>query len=164
MPGHHAAYSCPLLPLRCPGHDPGQTDRHDHTKKTSVGNGYTAHPKPCASFSYILGLAYFLGRAFQVSPDVLIPRPETEALVQQIIQENPQAGLRILDLGTGSGCIAITLQQELAQATVHAVDIDKAALRMTQTNAQKFGATLHLIQADIFHDPLPAQHWGPHRQ
>lgn len=108
---------------------------------------------------YVLGEAPFLGRDFQVSPAVLIPRPETEALVQYIIDKNPQAGARVLDIGTGSGCIAITLQQALSQATVHALDVAPEALYMAQINAKRLGATVHFIQADILHERLPAQHW-----
>lgn len=108
---------------------------------------------------YVLGKAPFLGRDFRVSPAVLIPRPETEALVQYIVDKNPQAGARVLDIGTGSGCIAITLQQELSQATVHALDVDPAALHIAQTNAQRLGAIVHFIQADILYEPLPAQRW-----
>lgn len=108
---------------------------------------------------YILGEAPFLGRDFRVSPAVLIPRPETEALVQYIIDKNPQAGTRVLDIGTGSGCIAITLQQALPQATVHALEVDPEALHIAQINAKKLGATVHFIQADILHEPLPAQQW-----
>lgn len=108
---------------------------------------------------YVLGEAPFLGRAFQVSPAVLIPRPETEALVQYIIDKNPQSGARVLDIGTGSGCIAITLQQELSQTTVHAVEVDPAALHMAQNNAKRLGAKVHFIQADILREPLPAQSW-----
>ncbi len=108
---------------------------------------------------YVLGKAYFLGRAFQVSPAVLIPRPETEALVQYIVDKNPQTGAHVLDIGTGSGCIAITLQQELSQATVHALDVDPAALHIAQTNAQRLGATVHFMQADILYEPLPTQRW-----
>jgi release factor glutamine methyltransferase len=108
---------------------------------------------------HVLGEAHFLGRDFQVSPAVLIPRPETEALVQYIIDENPQVGPHVLDIGTGSGCIAITLQQALSQATVHALEIDPEALKIAQINAKRLGATVHFIQADILHEPLPAQHW-----
>ncbi|MFM2428326.1 MAG: hypothetical protein RL012_210 [Bacteroidota bacterium] len=108
---------------------------------------------------HVLGEAHFLGRDFQVSPAVLIPRPETEALVQYIIDENPQVGPHVLDIGTGSGCIAITLQQALSQATVHALEIDPEALQIAQINAKRLGATVHFIQADILHEPLPAQHW-----
>jgi release factor glutamine methyltransferase len=108
---------------------------------------------------YVLGEALFLGRNFQVSPAVLIPRPETEALVQYIVDKNPQEGARVLDIGTGSGCIAITLQQELLQATVHALEIDPEALHMAKINAQRLGAIVHFIQADILHEPLPAERW-----
>jgi release factor glutamine methyltransferase len=108
---------------------------------------------------YVLGEAPFLGRNFRVSPAVLIPRPETETLVQYIVDQNPPTGVRVLDIGTGSGCIAITLQQELSQATVYALDVDPEALHVAKTNAQRLGATVHFIQADILHELLPAQHW-----
>jgi|688.fasta_scaffold78506_3 release factor glutamine methyltransferase len=108
---------------------------------------------------YVLGEAPFLGRDFKVSPAVLIPRPETESLVQYIIDNNPQVGARILDIGTGSGCIAITLQQELSQATVHALEVDPEALHIAQINAKRLGATVQFIQADILQETLPTQHW-----
>jgi release factor glutamine methyltransferase len=108
---------------------------------------------------YVLGGALFLGRNFQLSPAVLIPRPETESLVQYIVDQNPQTGARVLDIGTGSGCIAITLQQELSQTTVYALDVDPEALCVAKTNAQRLGAAVHFIQVDILHDPLPAQYW-----
>jgi len=108
---------------------------------------------------YVLGATSFLGRTFQVNPTVLIPRPETEEMVQAILQENRAPGLRVLDIGTGSGCIAITLQQALPQATVYALDIDPGALRTAQANAQRLGATLQWLQQDILHQALPAQRW-----
>lgn len=108
---------------------------------------------------YILGEAPFLGRDFQVSPAVLIPRPETEELVYHIIQENPQPRLAILDIGTGSGCIAITLQKVLIAARVDALDISQPALAVAQANAQRWQAAIHLIQADILQDTLPTQCW-----
>ena len=108
---------------------------------------------------YILGKAHFLGRDFCVNPSVLIPRPETEELVQRIIEVHKEPGLRVLDLGTGSGCIAITLQQELYRAIVHALDIDPEALRTAQINAQRLGAALHWMQADMLKESLPDQCW-----
>lgn len=108
---------------------------------------------------YILGEAPFLGRDFKVSPAVLIPRPETEELVYHIIQESPQPGLAILDIGTGSGCIAITLQKALTAARIDALDISQKALDIAQANAQRWRADIGLIQADILHDRLPNQHW-----
>ncbi|MEM7055407.1 MAG: peptide chain release factor N(5)-glutamine methyltransferase [Bacteroidota bacterium] len=108
---------------------------------------------------YILGEAPFLGRDFKVSPDVLIPRPETEELVHHIMQENAQPGLAILDIGTGSGCIAITLQKAWPAAQVEALDISQQALDIAQFNAQRWQAAIHCIQADILHEPLPTKHW-----
>ncbi len=115
-----------------------------------------SHQEP---IQYILGVAPFLGRDFRVTPAVLIPRPETEALVQYIVDHHPQGGTRLLDIGTGSGCIAITLQQELSQAIVHALEVDPEALQIAQENAKKLGAIVHFIQADVLHEPLPAQKW-----
>lgn len=114
------------------------------------------HQEP---LQYVTGIAPFLGRDIHVSPAVLIPRPETEMLVKHIIDENPQPNLAILDLCTGSGCIAITLQQELPQASVHALDIDEAALAIAQHNAQELGANVTYLQADLLNTPLPNQHW-----
>lgn len=108
---------------------------------------------------YILGEGHFLGRDFKVSPAVLIPRPETEELVYHIIQENPQPGLSILDIGTGSGCIAITLQKAVPAARVDALDISQQVLAIAQANAQRWRSTIHFIQADILHDSLPDHRW-----
>ena len=72
---------------------------------------------------YILGKAPFYGREFSVGPEVLIPRNETEELVHLIIKENPQPGLKILDVGTGSGCIPITLALEMKNEAVFGLDI-----------------------------------------
>jgi len=108
---------------------------------------------------YILEEASFLGREFQVSPAVLIPRPETEELVYEIIQGNAQPGLAILDIGTGSGCIAITLQKALPEAQVDALDISPQALNIARLNAQRWQSTIQLIEADILHDPLPNKRW-----
>ncbi len=74
---------------------------------------------------YILQTAYFLDLKFMVTPGVLIPRPETEELVSLILRENTLSGLQVLDIGTGSGCIAITLEQELSHAHVDALDISE---------------------------------------
>ena len=108
---------------------------------------------------YVLGRAHFLGRTFQVSPAVLIPRPETEALVQDIISQNRKRAPHVLDIGTGSGCIAITLQKELPQAIVHALEVDSDALHMAKINAQRLGAKVHFIHADVLHTSLPDQYW-----
>lgn len=107
--------------------------------------------------AYLVGGREFYGRDFSVSPDVLIPRPETEMLVEQAIAAlGTESRARILDLGTGSGCIAVTLALELPQARVSAVDSSAAALAMAQANAQEHGARLRLLQSD-WYDALPGE-------
>ena len=84
---------------------------------------------------YILGSARFHGHKFKVTPSVLIPRPETEQLVDLIIDENPGSDLRVLDMGTGSGCIAISLARALKFAQVDALDVSRDALAVARENA-----------------------------
>ncbi len=99
---------------------------------------------------YILGKAFFYDLEFLVSPDVLIPRSETEELVNKIINDNQNAkNLRILDIGTGSGCIAITLNIRLKNANIFAYDISKSALNIATQNAKKHGANIHTQTKDI---------------
>lgn len=106
---------------------------------------------------HILGEAYFYGFPFRVSPDVLIPRPETEELVEWILSTYtlPDQPLRILDIGTGSGCIAITLAKKLPQSKVWAMDISPEALQMAQTNADRLGADVVCCHHDIFEPFCP---------
>lgn len=96
--------------------------------------------------AYIFGEKAFYGRDFIVTPATLIPRPETEALID--LAKTFQSHT-ILDVGTGSGCIAITLALELPQATVSAVDISSAALKVAAKNAQKLGATVHFTRSNL---------------
>ena len=84
--------------------------------------------------AYILGHKEFYGRDFKVTPSTLIPRPETEALVTEIINLRPQT---ILDVGTGSGCIAVTLAKELPEAEITAVDISEDALAVAREKCSK---------------------------
>lgn len=101
--------------------------------------------------AYLVGRREFFGRDFTVSPGVLIPRPETELLVELAITAlGAGSTARILDLGTGSGCIAVTLALELPQARVSAIDSSMAALAVAQGNAQRHGARLHLLQSDWY--------------
>ncbi len=85
---------------------------------------------------YILGETLFYDLPMMVSPDVLIPRPETEELVDWIIRENSGKALRILDIGTGSGCIALALAKNLPLAKVSGVDISEKALEIACKNAE----------------------------
>ena len=91
---------------------------------------------------YIIGVADFYGRQFQVAPGVLIPRPETSELCRWIISCRQEAGGRILDIGTGSGCIAITLALDIPDAIVTAWDISDDALRIASENARRLGASV----------------------
>lgn len=98
---------------------------------------------------YAVGLAPFCGRLFEVSPAVLIPRPETEELAGLIAQQDFTAPPTILDIGTGSGCIAVTLALEIAGARVDAIDISEEALAVARRNAAKLGANVRFHHVDI---------------
>lgn len=98
---------------------------------------------------YIIGVEDFYGLTFEVDPNVLIPRPETEELIDWIVQENKSAGLRVLDVGTGSGCIAVSLAKNLEDAEVTAWDISEGALRVAARNCRRNGVDVRLEQKDI---------------
>lgn len=98
---------------------------------------------------HILGKAPFYGRDFQVNSSTLIPRNETEELVHAIIKENKEEGLRILDIGTGSGCIPITLALEMNGPEVFAVDISEEALSLASKNAKGLHASITFLTCDI---------------
>jgi release factor glutamine methyltransferase len=102
---------------------------------------------------YILGKTNFYGLDFEVNENVLIPRPETEELVDWILSnqqiDKPTNPLRILDIGTGSGCIAITLAKNLPSAEVFAIDVSESALAIAKKNAVKNNAEVNFLQKDI---------------
>ena len=104
---------------------------------------------------YIMQSAPFYGRDFRVNPSVLIPRNETEEMVHLIIQENKDAGLRILDVGTGSGCIPITLALEMERPIVLAVDISNVALDLAQLNASIHHTEIDFFQLDALEEDFP---------
>lgn len=97
---------------------------------------------------YIEGRTLFLGREFWVAPGVLIPRPETEELVELMLKEIP-ADARILDVGTGSGCIAISLAKALPDALVTAWDVSPEALSVARVNARKLQANVRFVECDV---------------
>ena len=102
---------------------------------------------------YITGEARFHGMEMKVTPDVLIPRPETDELVDIIVSDAGETeDLRVLDIGTGSGCIAIALARSLRFPTVTAVDISDAALAVARENASNLKANISFIKEDILTD------------
>lgn len=110
---------------------------------------------------YITGKANFLGVELHVNRSVLIPRPETEELVNLIISEHKNdKKLSILDIGTGSGCIAIALARHLHNAEVHALDVSEEAILLASENAAKHGVNINFFKGDILDNSL---HTGPER-
>ena len=98
---------------------------------------------------YILGKARFHGHSFAVTPATLIPRPETEQLVDMIVDDNPAEDLQVLDIGTGSGCIAISLARALKFAAVTAIDVSDEALEVTRSNAAALKTRITVLKRDI---------------
>jgi release factor glutamine methyltransferase len=103
---------------------------------------------------YVIGEAWFCNLKFRVDKNVLIPRPETEELVEWVISncKFPVKELRILDIGTGSGCIAITLKRRIRKAHVTAIDNSEQALALAKKNAATLGAGINFAHLD-FLDP-----------
>lgn len=97
---------------------------------------------------YILGEARFYGMKLKVNPSVLIPRPETEELVDLIVKQNGDSDLKVLDIGTGSGCIAIALSRNLRFANVTGIDISAGAIETATANAKALHACVKFTRAD----------------
>lgn len=101
---------------------------------------------------YITGEAWFYGKQFIVTPDVLIPRPETEELIEWIISENKMISPVILDIGTGSGCIPVILKSELPNAIVYSLDISDNAISVAKKNAERYHTEITFLSGDILND------------
>lgn len=101
---------------------------------------------------YILGTTEFYGLPFKVNEAVLIPRPETEELVDLIIRQNQGQALRILDIGTGSGCIPVSLKKNLTLAELTSLDISISAIALANENAEMNGVQVKFILWDILDD------------
>lgn len=104
----------------------------------------------------ILGYSWFCGSKFFVNEHVLIPRPETEELVELIVNENKNAALNILDIGTGSGCIAISLKRKISQSSITAIDVSFFALQVAHKNAEHLHSSITLKQLDFLNE----DNWG----
>ena len=100
---------------------------------------------------YVLGVADFCGRQYHVEPGILIPRPETEHLCRLITKHVAigSANRKVLDIGTGSGCIAITLALDISNSQVTAWDISPIALRVAKGNAEQLGAQVNVVENDM---------------
>ncbi len=112
-------------------------------------NRIVARLKNHDPIQYILGETEFYGLTFLAVPQVLIPRPETEELVHWIIQENQNTAPTILDIGTGTGCIAISLQKNIAQSAVLACDISPVCLETAKQNAKLNSSEVSVFRYDI---------------
>ncbi len=114
-------------------------------------NALTARRAAGEPIAYLLGEREFYGRVFRCSPAALIPRPETELLIERALLHVPVNGsTRIVDIGTGTGCIAITLALERPHTIVTAVDISPHALALARGNAQRLNANVAFIESDWF--------------
>lgn len=100
-------------------------------------------------WQYVVGEADFYDLKFEVNEAVLIPRSETEELVYAIVEAHKNQPIEILDIGTGSGCIAVSLKKKLPKANVTALDVSKEALALAQKNAEKNTVALRFVQIDI---------------
>jgi len=98
---------------------------------------------------YIMGKTWFMGREFMVNNSVLIPRPETEELVEWVVKENKNTKPAIIDIGTGSGCIAVSLKLELPESTVTACDVSSGALLVARINASNLNANIEVVHIDF---------------
>lgn len=103
---------------------------------------------------YITGVQWFLGFPFKVNENVLIPRPETEELVEWVVQENQSRNCRIIDIGTGSGCIAVTLAKLLPAAEVWATDVSAGAMELAAQNAAANEVKVQFVNDDILHSEI----------
>ncbi|MGI6047061.1 MAG: peptide chain release factor N(5)-glutamine methyltransferase [Petrimonas sp.] len=110
--------------------------------------------KKSEPIQYILGETDFFGLTFFVDTSVLIPRPETEELVQWIVETVKKESIKILDIGTGSGCIAVTLAKKMPSAEIHAWDISKDAIEIAQKNAQKNDVEVFFLEKDILQESV----------
>ena len=104
---------------------------------------------------YILGEAYFYNRLFVVNPNVLIPRNETEELVELILDDYKGKRFKLMDIGTGSGCIPITISKERKEARCLAMDIDPRTIKVARQNADRHNVSIEFLLMDILKEPIP---------
>jgi release factor glutamine methyltransferase len=145
-----------LLLMRAAGRDRAWILTHPEasltTEQSALLEGWIARRERQEPIQYILGETEFYGLAFTVTPDVLIPRPETEHLVEATLEKvERDAPVRICDVGTGSGAIAVALAFALPRALVTALDISRAALEVADGNARRHGVAerVRFLESDL---------------
>jgi release factor glutamine methyltransferase len=131
-----------------------QPDRQLKEEEAGSFQGMIAQRRGYVPIQHLRGSQEFFGRDFLVTPDVLIPRPETEHLVEEVLRLYPDRDvpLRIADVGTGSGILAVTLALEYPRSTVAAMDLSQEALAVAWQNAAKLGVAdrVECVQSDLF--------------
>jgi release factor glutamine methyltransferase len=115
----------------------------------TVLNKFITHRYNHVPLAYIRGRASFFGRDFMVNTNVLVPRPETEIMIELLLHTPLPAKPRVADIGTGSGCIGITVSLELPRADVWLYDIDEQALSVAKQNARTLHASVHTSRANL---------------
>lgn len=124
-------------------------DQNFTAEQEKVYNTVKEQLQQAVPLQYILGKSWFMNREFMVNNSVLIPRPETEELVAWIVSDNKAKHPNILDIGTGSGCIAISLKLELPESAVTACDVSSGALLVTRINAGNLNAEIEVKHIDF---------------
>ncbi|HVT96606.1 MAG TPA: peptide chain release factor N(5)-glutamine methyltransferase [Acidobacteriaceae bacterium] len=145
-----------LLVMRAAGRDRAWLMTHPEAELTASQTAdlesWIARRARHEPLQYILGEAEFYGLTFRVTPDVLIPRPETEHLVEAVLERvGQETAVRICDVGTGSGCIAVALAHGLRRAQVTALDLSRAALAVAKGNAERAGVDgrVRFVESDL---------------
>ncbi|MBE7510073.1 MAG: peptide chain release factor N(5)-glutamine methyltransferase [Bacteroidia bacterium] len=103
---------------------------------------------------YVLGFAYFMGNRYVVNKDVLIPRPETEELLELVYKKSERGSFTAIDIGTGSGCIAVELSKKYPKARVYAVDVSERALAVASENSKNQNVQINFVSDDILHPAM----------
>lgn len=126
-------------------------DSHIPREKTEKFQNAIGRLKNQEPIQYILGCTEFYGLPFKVTPSTLIPRPETEELVQWVLEVSAaeSKNLKVLDIGTGTGCIAVSLAKHRPNDLVYAVDVSKKALKVAKNNAELNKVDITFVELDI---------------
>lgn len=155
VPSETASLDAELLLGLCLNLDRGALLAHPERRVSSnAEDTYRKNIRKRAAgypFAYLSGRKEFYGRDFMVTPDVLVPRPETEVLVDTALACLDD-GDALVDCGTGSGCIAVTVACERPDVTVHAADVSEPALSVARTNAERLGGGVRFFLSDLLPD------------